>query len=280
MTGFARGDAGGRVVVRLDESPSTNDDVRRRWNEDASGRGFPHLSSVTTESQTAGRGRLGRVWEAPPGASLAASTILRLDPGAARWLGWIPLATGLAVRDALIAILGTDDASERVRLKWPNDVLLDGGKVAGILGEVLGANERELAVVIGTGLNLRLTREQLPVPHATSLALAGVAPVDGERVERRYLAALTKRIGMLVAASGDAVASGLFDDFTAACATLGHRVRVAMPGDNAIVGRADRVDVDGQLIVIDDRGDERTVSAGDVERVRPTDEARGANVGS
>ncbi|MGO2111122.1 MAG: biotin--[acetyl-CoA-carboxylase] ligase, partial [Pseudoclavibacter sp.] len=141
--------------------------------------------------------------------------------------------------------------------------------IAGILGEVLGTDDRESAVVLGCGINLRFTREQLPVPHATSLALAGVDPVDGERVERRYLAALTSRMDALVAAGGDAVAAGLFDDFTAACVTLGQRVRVALPGDAAVVGEAVRIDAAGQLIVRDDVGHEHTVTAGDVQRVRP-----------
>ncbi|MGO2113027.1 MAG: biotin--[acetyl-CoA-carboxylase] ligase, partial [Pseudoclavibacter sp.] len=163
MIGTTRGDEGGRVVFRLAESPSTNDEVRARWAADESGRALPHLSSVTTESQTAGRGRLGREWVPPPGASLAVSTILRLEPEARRWLGWVPLVAGLALRDALIGLLGdagagrsaagrsaaagggaagadasTDarvdasavtgaDAGDRVRVKWPNDVLVDGG---------------------------------------------------------------------------------------------------------------------------------------------------------
>ncbi|GGA70637.1 biotin--protein ligase [Pseudoclavibacter endophyticus] len=269
-------------MVRLDESPSTNDEVRRRWAADDSGRALPHLSSVTTESQTAGRGRLGRQWVSPPGASLAVSTILRLDGGAGTWLGWIPLVAGLALRDALIDLLGHGSAAtgerdaqygagDRVRLKWPNDVLVDGGKIAGILGEVLGARDDELAVVIGCGINLRFTREELPVPHATSLLLAGVDPIDGTRVERRYLAALTRRIDALTRAGGDAVEAGLFDDFTAACETLGQRVRVALPGDTAVVGAAERIDARGQLVVRDDAGTAHTIAAGDVQRVRPAE---------
>lgn len=269
--GVARGHDGGRVVIRLDESPSTNDEVRQRWAADASGRAMPHLATVVTESQTAGRGRLGRAWVSPPGACLAMSTLLRLDAQATTWVGWLPLAAGLALRDALVRELsGGADAAARVRVKWPNDVLLDGRKVAGILGEVLGVGDREFACVIGTGVNLRLTRDELPVPTATSLALAGVDPVDGGRVERRYLAALTRRLDALVAASGDAERAGIAAELTAACDTLGRRVRVALPGGGMLEGDAVRVDRDGQLVVRTADGTERSVAAGDVERVRPS----------
>lgn len=302
MSGFARGDAGGRVVVRLEESPSTNDEVRERWAADESGRRFPHLSSVTTESQTAGRGRLGREWVSPPGACLAVSTLLRLDPSAVGWLGWLQIVGGLALRDALVAELeraaGSGDLADarsaesagarsaesagaaesqqrapadRVRLKWPNDVQLDGLKIAGILGEVLGANDRELACVIGTGINLRLTHEQLPVPTATSLAIAGVDPVDGMRVERAYLAGLAKRVRALERHDGDAAAAGLLDEYVRACVTIGQRVRVSLPGGGLLEGRATGVTPDGHLIVVDDAQVSHVVAAGDVERVRPAE---------
>src|SRR4051812_18958939 len=146
----------------LDSAGSTNDELRARaTGPDA----WPHLSAVATDNQLAGRGRLGRVWTAPPGGSLALSVLLRPDlPPEA--LGWLPLLSGLAVVRTLRG-LGADAS-----LKWPNDVLIGDRKVCGILAEMLPDGS---GVIVGIGVNLSLTEDELPVPTATSLALEGIA---------------------------------------------------------------------------------------------------------
>lgn len=215
--------------------------------------------------QHAGRGRLDRTWTAPPGAALAVSVLLR--PGAAdhdrpavdraRW-AWLPLLAGVALTDALTA------AGVHAVLKWPNDVLLDGAKVAGILAEVAGD-----AVVLGTGVNLTQAREELPVPTATSLRLAGAHTTDADAVLAAYLDALAARYGAWRAAGGDPEVSGLGPAYRRACATVGVAVRVLLPGAPPVTGRAEAVDGHGRLVVRDAAAGVHAFAAGDVHHVRP-----------
>ncbi|MFK3679868.1 biotin--[acetyl-CoA-carboxylase] ligase [Microbacterium sp. NPDC090218] len=232
---------------------STNADLRT-YADDPDG--WPHLSTLVTRNQTAGRGRLDRTWVAPAGAALAVSVLLRdlpLDPAPR---GWIPLLSGLAMAEAVTAQLPGHD----VAVKWPNDVLVDGRKICGILAEATPD-----AVIVGAGVNTAMTAEQLPVPTATSFAASGVE-VDEDRLLAAYLTALGRRLSDLVGA-GDAVASGLHDAVTARCATLGQAVRVALPGDRVVEGIATALDAEGRLLVVSE-GAERAISAGDVVHVR------------
>src|SRR5207247_1734949 len=116
---------------------------------------------LVAEAQTSGRGRMGRRWISPPRRALTFSVLLR-PAVPAGLLGWVPLLAGVAVASALQRTAGVD-----ARLKWPNDVLVDGAKIAGILAERWGN-----AIVIGTGINVLQQRGELPVPTATSLLVA------------------------------------------------------------------------------------------------------------
>jgi BirA family biotin operon repressor/biotin-[acetyl-CoA-carboxylase] ligase len=138
---------------------------------------------LVAESQTAGRGRLGRSWSSPPRAALTCSVLLRPAgvPPPAR--AWLPLLTGIAVAAALRA-----EAGVAAGLKWPNDVLVGDRKIAGILAEVHGD-----AVVAGVGLNVTLTRAELPVPTATSLLLENAACLDRGRLLAAVLTELASR---------------------------------------------------------------------------------------
>lgn len=260
-------------VIVLPQAGSTNDELRERWAA-STPEGLPHLATVVTDTQVAGRGRRGRTWVAPPGTSLAVSTLLRLDVAATEQLGWLPLVAALALREAIAAQLpesGTDGDSpggERLAIKWPNDLLLDGGKVAGILGEALRADADGVDVVIGTGINVRLRREDLPVEHATSLLLAGIE-VDDEQLLAGYLAALGARVAALQANGWDAVAAGTHGELVAASSTLGQRVRVTLPGGAALLGEAVEIGPSGQLRLRDAAGVLHEIAAGDVERLRP-----------
>lgn len=245
------------VASRIDvltEVASTNAVLRASADDE---RAWPHLSVLLTENQTAGRGRLDRTWTAPPGASLAVSVILRRLPSVeAR--GWIPLASGVAMADAIAEQL----PGRAVDVKWPNDVLVGGRKICGILAEAT----RD-AVIVGTGVNTAMTSEELPVPTATSFALEGVA-VDADRLLARYLDGLDTLVGG-IATSGDAVASGVHEAVLRRCATIGSAVRVTLPGGRMLEGVAVALDADGRLVVRAD-GVEHAVSAGDVVHVRPT----------
>lgn len=274
----------GRLVA-LPHAQSTNDELTERV--DTAPSEWPHLSVVVTDDQRAGRGRLGRVWVAEAGTSLAVSVLLRPQPAFSPDVyGWIPLAAGaamtLAVREALVEASGTGDgadavaeaAARRVQLKWPNDVLIEGRKVAGVLSELL-ALPNAPAVVVGVGLNLSMTAEQLPVPTATSLALAGVRDIDVDAVLARFLTELDGMLRALQRANGDAVAAGVHARVAALLGTVGRDIRADLPGGDALEGRATGLAPDGRLLVSpSDRQQgkpaEVAVAAGDITHLRLT----------
>ncbi len=212
-------------------------------------------------TQTAGHGRLGRQWASPEGSSIALSVLID-DPPVER-LGLLPLAMGLAATDTI----------EGTHLKWPNDVLVEDKKLAGILaqadfsGEAREASAAEVGagsttaprVVIGIGINVNLTADQLPVPHATSLTLAGFheqASAPTAMVEK-LLVAFERRQAQWKA--GD---TQLLDDYRKACVTIGQDVRLETPAGQ-VTGRADGVTGRGEIIV-----EGTAYSAGDITHLR------------
>lgn len=245
------------VVPRLElltRTGSTNADLREHADDVLA---WPHLSTLVTRDQTAGRGRLDRSWVAPAGAALAVSVLLRELPANPDVRGWIPLAAGTAMCEAVRAQL----PQHQVAVKWPNDVLVDARKICGILAEATADT-----VIVGAGVNTAMTSEQLPVPTATSFAALGVT-VDDDALLTAYLTRLDALLRALVE-SDDAVSSGLHEAVTAQCATLGRAVSVSLPGGRTLVGTATALDADGRLLV-EVAGTEHTVSAGDVVHVRP-----------
>lgn len=250
-----------RVQVAL-STDSTNADVVRHVAE--APHEWPHLSLLLTTDQRAGRGRLDRTWVTPPGTALAVSVVVDAAgiPVASR--GWIPLIAGAAMTRAIAAQLShTEHAAA---LKWPNDVLVDGAKVCGILAEVVAGHPD--VVVIGSGVNTRMSAADLPVETATSLAAMGVV-ADDDRLLADYLTALDEQLGALAAAGGDAAASGVLSGIEAVCGTLGSDVAVSLPDGQTLWGRAERLDSDGRLVVVQDGEFESVVSAGDIVHVRP-----------
>jgi BirA family biotin operon repressor/biotin-[acetyl-CoA-carboxylase] ligase len=246
-------------LLALDTAGSTNDDLSRRALADPAA--WPDGSVVLTLDQTAGRGRRGRVWVAPPGRTLAVSVLCApgrtdLDPG------WLPLIAGLALVGTLRDVV---PAPAEVTLKWPNDVHVDGRKVSGILGELVSPGR----LLVGTGLNLTLEEAELPTATSTSLRLAGVQEPDVDAILAAYLAAFRARYRAWVDAAGDARAAGLVDEITRTCATVGRDVRVELPGGGELLGRATGVDDDGRLTV-ESAGDRAvtSVAAGDVTHLR------------
>lgn len=237
----------------LDESSSTNAALRALSTDVGA---WPHLSVLVTDNQTAGRGRLDRSWDTPAGSALAISVLLRELPSQADAMGWIPLAAGLAMADAVTAQL----ADHEVGVKWPNDVLVDGRKISGILAESTGA-----AVVLGSGVNTAMTAAQLPVTTATSFAAVG-AVCDDDRLLADYLRRLDGLMSALVA-WGESDRSGVHAAVSARCSTLGRAVDVSLPGGGMLAGTAVRLEPDGRLCV-DVDGEEHLVAAGDVVHAR------------
>lgn len=267
----------------------------------------PHLTTVLADHQSAGRGRLGRTWESPAGRSLSASTLLDLPPTAAPAdsLPWFALAAALAARDAIARRL--EPPGHEVRVKWPNDVVVDGSrKIAGLLAELLDATTQDLRLAIGLGLNVALEAGELPTPVATSLSLEGDLDAGDDpagvidSVLTSWLEGLDARVRSLVEAGGNAVTAGLHAELTEHCVTLGRRVTIRRPDDpgsptprpgptsasppsTATAAETDTatptttataiaiaIATDGSLQVRTPDGATHSVTAGDVEIITPT----------
>ncbi len=217
-----------RVVAR---TASTNADLRG-----VAATGSEDGLVLVAEEQTSGRGRLDRAWTAPARSGLTFSVLLRPGdevPGS-RW-AWLPLLTGVAVARA-VRRLGEVDAT----LKWPNDVMIDGRKLAGILVERAGD-----AAVIGIGLNVSLRADELPVATATSLSIAGAATTDRDPILRAVLRELGDWYAAWRGYQGDVARSGVREAYLRLCRTVDSPVRVELPGGRTLTGRAVDVDESG-----------------------------------
>jgi BirA family transcriptional regulator, biotin operon repressor / biotin---[acetyl-CoA-carboxylase] ligase len=243
-----------RSVVVTGETGSTNADLLAQ-----AARAAPEGSVLVAEAQSAGRGRMGRSWQSPPGASLMFSVLLRPAgvPQARR--GWVPLLAGVAVASGIRGLTGVPTG-----LKWPNDVLVGGAKLAGILAE-----QSSGAVVVGTGINVSTQRAELPAQAATSLALEGVAGISRADLLCAVLAEFERlyRTWAATPSPGDPDASGLRAAYRQHSVTLGRQVRVEFPGGNSAGGTAVDIDPDGRL-VLDTADGPLAVSAGDVNHLR------------
>jgi BirA family biotin operon repressor/biotin-[acetyl-CoA-carboxylase] ligase len=238
-----------RIVA---SSPSTNSELLAFAADPA----VPSFTTLLTLDQTAGRGRLDRSWVAPGGTALALSVLVR-DALTSPLAAWLPLLAGLTLAEAL-----DEHTGERVAVKWPNDLLLDGRKVCGILVEVAPGGRD---AVVGSGLNLAQTAEQLPVDTATSLALAG-APISIEELDAvvaRYLGRLRNEL------ETPGPVSRLRERVAARCATVGSAVRVTLADGSVLIGTATAIDATGRLEVTTDGGDAVVVAVGVVTHVRP-----------
>ena len=254
-----------RVAI-AERTGSTNADLVRDHALDPGA--WPHLSALVTDDQTDGRGRLGRAWSAPAGSALAVSVVLEVEDLRPIDRGWIPLLAGAAMTRAIAGQFSTAlGDTHTVRMKWPNDVLVDGRKISGILAE--GVPGAPAAIVLGAGVNTAMTAEQLPVPTATSLAVLGmsVTPDVIDSILADYLAALGELLGALLLEDGDAVRAGVHAEVEALCGTLGSAVRVHLPDGSELVGEALRLGPHGELVVRNG-ADETSVVAGDVVHVR------------
>jgi BirA family biotin operon repressor/biotin-[acetyl-CoA-carboxylase] ligase len=239
-----------RQVDVVSETGSTNADMvaRAAAGEDIAG------TVLITEHQSAGRGRQGRSWAAVPGAQITMSLGVDASGVAAERWGWLTLATGVAIVDAVREATGIEAG-----LKWPNDVLAGGGKLAGILAEVAAPQS---VIVVGLGLNVTLRSDEIAAPEATSLAELGVESPDRHQVVVELLRRLATRIGEW--RIGDAK---LAADYRSYCLTIGAQVRAILPDGGQIVGAAKFVDDQGR-IGIESNGQMTAVSAADVIHLR------------
>jgi len=281
MTAAAWQDAARRLAgtrfgdVRwIDETGSTNADVLGLARE-----GEAEGIVVVADHQTAGRGRLGRTWTAPPDSALLTTVLLRPPAAVANAT---TMAVAVALTDAVVAVAGVD-----LRIKWPNDLVAPGDgidlKVAGILAEVdwpagsqaSGGWPRQTSgsrLVVAAGAGLNVTRpDDVPDDLADRAVwideLAG-RPVDRVELLVAYLRCLDERYRRLVETLD---ASELRAEWIARSATLGRRVRVDL-GPTDVIGTATGVTDEGHLVVETLEGEERTFAVGDVVHLRPTDD--------
>ncbi len=251
------------LVEVLTATGSTNADLAERAARGAALDG----AVLTTDDQRSGRGRHDRSWTTPPRSAVAVSVLLiPAQVPQARW-SWLPLLAGVAVADAL-----TDVAGVEVRLKWPNDVLVevDGAqrKISGVLAQVV-ATPAGPGVVVGVGVNVTQRADELPVPTAASLTTAAATTTDRDTVLRAVLRSLGGWTTVWRKAGGDPADSGLAAAYRKASATIGSRVTVQLPGDQRLVGVATGLDGDGRLLVAPaDGSPPRALAAGDVVHLR------------
>lgn len=207
---------------------------------------------VVADHQQAGRGRLDREWVTPPGAALTLSAVF--DPVVdTEWWPVVPLVAGYAVARALGSF---------ARLKWPNDVMIGDRKVCGILVERV--HSRPPMVVIGIGINVDQTADELPVPTATSLALEG-HPRDRTVLFGEVVHSLRTWLGLFAGSPNTFVGQ-----YRGRSDTLDRDVRVELPGDRTVEGRVFDFDAHGRMLLRTDDG-LLTLSAGDVVHVRPSE---------
>ena len=260
----------------VEKTGSTNTDLMQATNV-ADG------TVLLADEQLSGKGRLGRTWTAPAGSQVIFSVLLL--PESLEHLGTLPLAAGLAVTDSI----------EGTVLKWPNDVHIDGNKLCGILAEAgpvgqafkaapkteltkvevgkaevnkaevnkaevnkaVGGAAPSARVVVGMGINVTLTREDLPIEKATSLALEGR---DTDRTELAITVLKNLRRRIVQWENQD---PQLLRDYRAVCSSLGQEVRLETPSGD-VTGHVDDIGEDGRIMVAGEY-----YSAGDVTLLRP-----------
>jgi len=236
-------------IRRIPETGSTNADLLAEGAN-----GAPDRSVLRADFQSAGRGRLDRSWEAPAGANLLVSILLRDVPEQMHVLTQaVALAAATVARD----VCGVD-----VVMKWPNDLLVGQEKVAGILAQAAPTSPDGVTpfVVVGLGLNIGWAP-----PGATSLSASGwthaVTPDE-------FLLLMLPILDGLLALSVE----DLHQRYVNQLGTLGVRVRAEMPHDQEIVGRAISVEQDGRLVVLDDCGHTHRIDTADVVHLRSVDD--------
>jgi BirA family biotin operon repressor/biotin-[acetyl-CoA-carboxylase] ligase len=245
-------------VRRVASTGSTNTDL-----VELARAGAPEGVVLVADHQTAGRGRLGRRWQAPAGSSLLVSVLCRPSlPLAGAHL--VTVAAGLAAVDAVAEVTGS-----RPGLKWPNDLVVESGagtrKLAGLLAESVVEGGSLTAVVVGMGMNVRSVADRPDDLRDTAIAVEDVAgrPVAVDDVLAAWLAALEGRYETLVSVGGDLATARAH---RAACVTLGRRVAVQLAAET-VEGDAVDLDDDGHLVVEVDGG-RRAFAVGDVVHLR------------
>ncbi len=235
----------GREIVCMDEVDSTNREARR-----LAAQGAAHGTLVLADAQRAGRGRRGRGWISPAGEGIFMTLILRPEGAPAR-MAKLSLATALAAARAIGEETGLD-----ARIKWPNDIVIGGRKVCGILLEMDAGDGCVRSVVAGVGINVHQTAFDPEIAQtASSLDLLSGRRQSREAIVRAFLTAFEAATAMEEGA--------MMRDYCACSATIGQRVQV-IGLTQTFTGTAEGVTDSGALLVTDERGERHEVLAADV----------------
>lgn len=225
--------------------------------------GAPSGSVLCAEHQWQGKGRRGRSWHSVLGGSLTFSILWRFERGI-REMSGLSLAVGLAVARAI-----NRHSEHKVRLKWPNDILLDYRKLAGILVEVQGDLDGASFAVVGIGLNVKLAPQQR---EAIDQAMVDLAEMGVTAGRNRLLATCLQELDGVVRVLRQQGFAALRDDWMQLDAYAGRRVRLSMPDGKTLIGHARGVDESGALVLKEEGGDQRAYSGGEIQ-LRPMSEA-------
>lgn len=228
----------GRTLHILTETPSTN-----TLGVTLANSGEPHGTVILAEHQTAGKGRLGRSWISPPNKNIFCSIILK-DPRLQPYVTWIPLATGLAISEAIQSVQSIGSS-----LKWPNDLLINNKKLCGILCEGTSGTQTSGTWIVGFGINVNSTKDDFPPelqPTLTSLALETQEFWNRNTLLAFIFNILEKWYDQLASGNIDAIQAA----YTTACSTVGIDVRCTLTGTQEIHGRAIAIGKDGSLQII------------------------------
>ena len=229
----------------VQETTSTQDELKHEL--------VSNRECVVAEFQSAGRGRLDRRFDSAPGIALLFSFYIEprrpSQSHQATPIGWIPLLTGLAVARTLNAMTDSDD----YRIKWPNDVLSESGKICGILCE-----QYSDGIIVGIGINVTGTPEELPVDTASSVFITSGIHVDRNDLLPKILRTFSELFSQWE--EGKDFRGG----YRALCKTIGSEVVIRLPSNKEFRGRAIDVTANGGLVL--ESGD--IISVGDVHHLR------------
>ena len=245
----------GQPIHRFEEVTSTNAVAL-----DLHHQGAPEGTLVVADAQTRGRGRLGREWISPSGVNLYCSYILRA--GNPEWISWIPLIASMAVAAAIQA-----ETELNARIKWPNDVLIEGRKVAGVLAETVSDNGELQRVILGIGVNVNIPIASLPSPlHSTTTSLFEHV---GEAIDRdRLLTRLTDKLDTQYQKFWNGNTVDMIREYLSISDTIGRRVIAHLPVGAPVDGWADGIELDGSLRLRRSQGDMSIIRSADIVHLR------------
>lgn len=236
----------------LESTASTNDDIRELAEA-----GAPEGWVVTAEAQRAGRGRRGRSWFGQRGDSLMVSLLLRPPISPSR-CGLLPLLTAVAAREAL-----AEQGVEGVGIKWPNDLILDGRKLAGILCEISSDFDAVSHAVIGLGMNVNTAAADFPgAVRGVACSLRMVTGRTWSRLE--ILAGYLRQMDGYLCEAWRGDFGRMLADWRAASVTLGRSIEVTLPDGSRLQGLARDLDDSGALVFETRRGEIRHLTGGEV----------------